>query len=115
MDDNSQGKSGHRLCAIVSKTNHEILSSPNGKKFTWSLLHNAIICGDFGVIPPKIGRKPVVPHSLTYSLVTHSTMMQVSGDEEASAFMIGTPHKNTVNIDYLWRKTQLFHPEIMNP
>ena len=51
-------------------------------------------------------------------------MMQVAGDGEAlaskmkavaSALMIGTPHENAVNIDYLWRKTRSFHPEIMNP
>ena len=124
LDDNSQGKRGHGLRAIVKKANDEMLSSPNDKKLTRSVLHNAMLRGDFGVSPPKIGRKPVVPHTLTYSLATHSTMMQVSGDGEASAskmkavasaLMIETPHENAVNIDYLRRKTRSFHPEIMNP
>ena len=85
LDNNSQGKRGHGLCAIVNKANQEMLSSPNDKKPTRSMLHNAMLRGDFGVSPPKIGRKPIVPHTLTYSLATNSTMMQISGDGEASA------------------------------
>ena len=71
----------------------------------------------------EVGKGVNVPNVLTYVLVTHSTMMQVSGEGElletkmkavASALVSGTSHESAINIDYLWRKTWLHYPEIMN-
>ena len=67
---------------------------------------------------------PRVPIELTKALATHTTMMQVSGDGEASssimrqvasAVLAGTEHDGKINVDYLWRKTRQHHPEILNP
>ena len=122
--DNFQGKKGTGIRAIVNKANNEMLASPNDMKLTRAAVHAAILRGEFGVSPPKRGRKPVVNPTLTFALATHSTMMQVSGEGEASAIkmkavasalMSGTTHEGSVSIDYLWRKTRLSHPEIMNP
>jgi hypothetical protein len=51
-------------------------------------------------------------------------MMQISGEGEASslkmraiaaAVTLGTPHKNKFSADYLWRRTRMDHPALINP
>ena len=50
--------------------------------------------------------------------------MQISGKGKAlslkmqviaGAMILGTPHKNKFSIDYLWRRTRLDHPTLINP
>lgn len=75
--DNFQGKKGTGIRAIINEANCELLSSPNDMKLTRSAIHSAISRGEFGVSPPKRGRKPVVNPVLTLALATHSTMIPV--------------------------------------
>ena len=75
--DNFQGKKGTGIRAIINEANSELLSSPNDMKLTRSAIHSAISRGEFGVSPPKRGRKPVVNPVLTLALATHSTMIPV--------------------------------------
>ena len=83
--DNFQGQKGTGIHAIVNEANSEMLTSPNDVKLTQAAIHSAISRGEFGVSPPKRGRKPTIDPVLTYALATHSTMMQVSREGEALA------------------------------
>ena len=118
------GKRGYGIRSVVQEINTTMLSSPNDKQLSKSAIKDAISRGSFGISPVRRGRPSIVPHQLTYALATHSTMMQVSGEGEASAMKMksvaaaltsGTDHENEVDLDYLWRKTRLEHPEIIYP
>ena len=118
------GKRGNGICAVVQKYNNEMLSSPNDRKLTKGGIQHAIERGDFGISPPKRGRKVSIPSELPYALAVHSTMMQVAGEGEASslniqavasALVAGSVHEDKTNIDYLWRFTRSLHPEILIP
>ena len=118
------GKRGYGIRSIVDRVNETMLSSPNNKKLSRSAIERAVSCGKFGVSPPRRGRPAIVPNQLTYALATHSTMMQIAGEGEASAIkmktvasalMANTNHKNKVMVDWIWRKMRLQHPELMNP
>ena len=87
-------------------------------------LGNCVRSGNFGVSPPKQGRKDKIPSELTRALAVQSAMMQVSGEGDASApkmlttlnaLIYGTEWEEQVNIDYLWRRARKDHLEIMNP
>ena len=116
-------KKGNGIRAVVEKVNTELLPSPNDKKLTRGAVTLALKRG-YGVSPLKKGVSARVPIELTKALATHTTMMQVSGDGEASsslmrqvasAVLAGTEHDGKINVDYLWRKTRQHHPEILNP
>ena len=75
-------------------------------------------------ISTQKGASVHVPPELNYALAMHTTMMQVSGDGEASSYtmrqvasavLTGTDHEGTINAEYLWCKTRQSHPEIMDP
>ena len=121
---NSEGKRGTGLLAVISRINEEMLSSPNDKKLTKSSVHRAVSRGQFGGSPVKNGRPSKVPLELTRGLACHAVMMQISGEGEASslkmraiaaAVMLGTPHENMFSTDYLWRRTRMDHPALINP
>ena len=107
---NSEGKRGTGLLAVISRINEEMLSSPNDKKLTKSSVHHAVSRGQFSVSPVKNGRPSKVPPELTRGLACHAVMMQISGKGEASslkmraiagAVTLGTLHKNKFSTDYL--------------
>ena len=109
---------------IVSSLNKSILNSPNDRKITSSAFENAVKRGEFGISPPKRSRKTIVPFNLPKSLTTHSTMMQVSGEGEASwtkllttlhALVANTKWDKAFSLDYVYRKMRTEHPEIVNP
>ena len=118
-----QPKKGRGIRAVIDSVKKELLDSPNDMKLTKGAIESALLRGD-EVSPLKKGRKVRIPHELTYALATHSTMMQVAGDGEASAanmksvvsaVLAGTEHEGKMDIDYIWRKTREKHPEIINP
>ena len=78
-------------------------------KITKSAIESALHRGD-EMSPLKKGRKVRIPHDLTYALATHSTMMQVAGDGEASAanmkavasaVLAGSELDGKINVEYL--------------
>jgi hypothetical protein len=118
-----QPKKGKGIRAVIESVQKELLDSPNDIKITKGAIESALLRGDV-VSPLKKGRKVCIPQDLTYALATHSTMMQVAGDGEASAanmksvasaLLAGTKHEGNMNVEYVWRKTRQSHPEIINP
>ena len=118
-----QPKKGKGIRAVIAQVSKEYLDSPNDIKISRGAIERALQRGD-EVSPLKPGRKVSVPHDLTYALATHSSMMQVAGDGEAcaanmkavaSAVIAGTKYEGKIDVEYLWRKTRLSHPEILNP
>jgi hypothetical protein len=112
-------KRGYGIRSIVDRLNETMLPSPNNKKLSLSAIERAVACGKF-VSPPRRGCPAIVPNQLTYALATHSTMMQIAGEGEASAIktktivsalMANTNQENEVTVNYLWRKMRLQHPE----
>jgi len=98
--------------------------SPNDRKIRAQTLIDSVARGEFGVSPRKQGRPAIVPLALTKAIAAHATMMQVSGESEASgpkmtatviALTHGTKWEGQFNPDYAWRKTRAVHPEILNP
>ena len=80
--------------------------------------------GEFGVSPPKLGRKPKVTGDITGQLAMQAAMMQASGAGEAKysimkdtieAMTVGTKHAGTLDPKYTFRKARTDHPEIFNP
>jgi len=119
-----RGKKGYGARTIAAKINQNILSSPNDRKIKPTAFERAVKAGNFGVSPPKRGRKFKVPLKLTNSLATHSTMMHISGEGEASrpkllstmhALVTGTRWENKFSHEYVYRRMRREHPEILNP
>ncbi len=90
---------------------------------TKSSVHRAVSRGQFGVSPVKNGRTSKAPPELTRGLVCHAVMMQISDEGDASSLKmqaiavvtLGTPHENKFSTDYLWRRTRMDHPTLINP
>ena len=108
----------------IAKKYNEQLASPGDYQIGRTALLRAASRGEVGVSPLKRGRPSVVPKELTMAVATHATMMQVSGECEASgakmkatieALALGTDWESKVNPEYVWRKTRKEHPEILNP
>ena len=117
-------KRGYGARAIAAKFNSSLLTSPTDRKINHETLRRAVSQGEFGISPVKVGKPPKVPKAVTKALATHSTMMQVAGDGEASrpkmiataqALVAGTNHDGKFNLEYAWRKTRKEYPEILNP
>ena len=120
----NKGKRGFGLRDIAQKWNDEKLNSPEQRKITKGSLGNAVVNGRVGLSPPKRGRPPVLPQEFTAALAVHATMMQVSGEGEASgkkmitiakALTVGTKWDGKVQPEWIWRKTRMDNPAIMNP
>ena len=124
-DRKKQGKRGFGSRAIANELNKSMLGSPNDRKLTHHALARAVTSrGEFGISPPKLGAPRKVPLELTKALATHATMMQVSGEGEASAIKMialiealksGSKWEAKLSTGYLWRLTRKEHPAIMNP
>ncbi len=87
-------------------------------------IYNAVLDNIVGASPAKCGRPTIIPSALTAALATHSAMMQVAAEGEASSVKIKslaegwvaeTKWEGKMNIEYVWRKTCTKHPEILNP
>ena len=118
----TKGKRGSGLCAICAKYNSEQLSSPNDKKLSKSSVARHVDNGIIGMSPPVMGRPRVTPTAMTDAMSLHASMIQVSGQGEASRLkMVGVAEALTVGIgkkvdpDYLWRRTRHDHPETNLP
>ena len=124
-DHNKAGKRGYGAVAVAKQINNTILTSPNDRKLSKTALHRAAtLSNQVGKSPPTGGRPQSIPSALPYALATHSAMMQISGEGEASAARIKstmhalvaqTQHENKFSVEYAWRRTRKNHPEIMNP
>ena len=119
-----RGKRGFGARSIADRLNKTILNSPNDRKIGKSAFERAVQRGEFGVSPPKRGHKSIVPENLTKTLATHATMMQISGEGEASrpkmmatlhALVAGTKWDEAFSLDYVYRKMRTEHPEMLNP
>ena len=116
-------KHGFGALAVAKKYN-KLLASPGDKKIGKMALINALKRGEIGLSPRKQGRPTEVPRRLTMALATHATMMQVSGEAEASgakmtatveALVYNTKWQDKLDPGYVWRKTRTAHPDILNP
>ena len=124
-DDNKVGKRGFGAASVAAQINDTMLSSPNDRKISKTNLYTEVVRrGNVGKSPPTRGRPRSIPSALPYALATHSAMMQVSGEGEASsvkmkatlhALVAGTQHENKFSMEYAWRRTRKDHPEILNP
>jgi hypothetical protein len=104
-----QPKKGKGIRAVIESVQKELLDSPNDIKITKGAIKSTLLWGN-EVSPLKKGRKVCIPNALA----THSTMMQVAGDGEASAanmkavasaLLAGTKHEGKLDVEYVWRKT----------
>ena len=109
-----QPKKGKSIRAVIAEVSKEYLDSPNDIKISRGAIERALHRGD-EVSPLKPGRKVSVLHDLMFALATHSTMMQVAGDGEASAsnmkavasaVLAGTKYDGKIDVEYLWRVTR---------
>ena len=89
-DDNLRGKRGYGIISVVKKINSTLLSSPNDRRLTPTTVYEAMEGNCIGVSPHKRGRPSIIPDSLHTALATHSSMLQVSGEGEASSSKIKT-------------------------
>ena len=80
-----KGKHSTRVYSICERVNQEMLASPTYRKLVSSTVHRAIQGREFGISPPKWGRKSTLPKEFTQALAVHSVMMQVSGEGEMSS------------------------------
>ena len=119
-----RGKRGYGVISIAKKYNSTLLSSPNDRRIKESMLHEAVAADRIGKSPPKCGWPSIIPDCLHDALATHSTMMQVAGEGEASSgkmisltagLVAGTAWENKFNLDYCWRRTRAKNPAILNP
>ncbi len=88
-------------------------------------VYEAIEASCIGVSPHKHGRPSIIPDSLHTALATHSSMLQISGEGEASSgkmktltagLIAGTEWENKFNIEYCLRRTCVKNPAIiLNP
>jgi hypothetical protein len=118
-----QPKKRKGICAVIESVQKELLHSPNDIKIMKGATNSALFRGD-EVFPLKKGQKVRIPHDLTHALATHSMMMQVAGDGEASvanmkadasALPAGANHEGEMDVEYVWRKTRESHPKNINP
>ena len=118
------GKHGFGVSHIVAKWNSKVLSSPNDRQLSKSSVSKAVMLGNSGKSPPKIGRPRTIPIQLTKSIAEHITVRQISGKGEASrqnivatttALVHGTKWQGKLNPEMMWRKTRQDHPGIINP
>ena len=116
-------KKGFGAGAVAAKYNQQ-LTSPGDKQVGRTALMTAVAQGRVGVSPQTRGRPPILPKQLSLAIATHATMMQVSGEAEASgskmkatiqALAMDTEWENKVDPEYVWRKTRTLHPDILNP
>ena len=124
-DPNKCGKRGYGAAAVATQINKTMLTSPNDRKVSKTNLYTEVVLrGQNGKSPPVRGRPCSISSVLPYALATHSAMMQVSGEGEASAVRMkttlhalvsGTPHENKFNVGYAWRRTRKDYPEVLNP
>jgi hypothetical protein len=117
-----QPKKGKGICAVIVEVSEEFLDFPSNIKVLRGAIERVMLQGD-ELSPLKPGQNVSVPHDLTYALATHSRMMPVAGDGEAStvtmkavalAVLAGTKHEGKMDVEYVWRKTRESHPEIIN-
>ena len=81
----NQGKRGFGANAVAKKYNENLLSSPNDKKIKKTTLTRSVHSGEVGVSPKNQGRlKNPHPPGFAKACATHATMMQLSGEAEAS-------------------------------
>ena len=122
-DDNLRGERGYGIISVVKKINSTLLSSPNDRRLMQTTVYEAMEGNCIGVSPHKQGHPSIIPNSLHTALATHSSMLQVSGEEEASSskmktltagLVMGTEWKNKFNIDYCWHRTRAKNPAILN-
>ncbi len=84
----------------------------------------ANLANQVGKSLPTRGCPQSILSALPYALATHSAMMQVSGEGEASAARIKSTmhalvarmeHENKFSVEYAWQYTRRNYHEIMNP
>ena len=118
------GKRGFGARSVAAKYNLEILNSPEDKKLRHFTIIQAVGRGEVGLSPPKMGRTPKIPEVFTKALAVHATMLQVSGDGEASqakmlaacnSLTVGTDWEGKFSSQYAWRATRTRHPEYLMP
>ena len=123
-DQNKAGKKGYGARDVVEHINNTMLSSPSDRRLSKTAVHRATVTNQAGKSPPMRGRPQSIPSALPYAIATHSAMMQISGEGEASAVRIkstihalvaDTAHANKFSAEYVWRRTRKNHPEILNP
>jgi hypothetical protein len=87
-------------------------------------VYDAMEGNRIGMSPHKRGHPSIIPDLLHTALATHSSMLQVSGEGEASSskmktltagLVVGTEWENKFNIDYCWHRTCAKNPAILNP
>ncbi len=100
------------------------VESPANRKLAPSTVHCALQQGEFGISPPKAGRKSTLPTEFTKALAVHSVMIQVSSEEEMSsikmrtlamAMKLGTQHEGKLTYAHIWKQTRHRHPEYRKP
>ena len=121
------GKTGSRGCgarAVAQRWNETVLSSPGDHKISKSSLHDAVKHGNFGVSPPKRGRPRIVPKVATDALAAHATMLQISGEGEATkdkmttaaqGLIADTEWDGKLKPSYMWWRTYSDNPALILP
>ena len=89
----NQGKHGFGANAVAKKYNENLLRYPNDKKINKTTLTRSFHSGEVGVSPKKQGRPNNPPPGLSKHCATHATMMQLSGEAEASGAHMSTTIK----------------------
>ena len=96
--------------------------SPNDRKINYRKIAKAVKEGKVGESPDKRGRPCKIPEDFCKAVATHSTMMQVSGQGEASkrkllplieGLKAGTDHEFTT--EWAYRKTVENQSALMMP
>ena len=112
MRGNKYGRRGCGSQVIAARINSELLNSPSDQKLSSSTISNAVKRGHVGVSPPRWGREKLIPEVMTKGLAVHATMLQVSGNGEASkgklkatadALTTGTKWEGKFDTDYVLR------------
>ena len=87
----NQGKHGFGANVVAKKYNENLLSSPNDKKIKKTNLTRVVHSGEVGVSPKSQGTLNKSPPGFIKACATHTTMMHLSGEDEASgAHIIAT-------------------------
>ena len=124
MRGNKYGRRGCGSRVIAARINSELLNSPSDRKLSSSTISDAVKRGHVGVSPPRWGREKLIPEVMTKGLAVHATMLQVSGNGEASkgklkaaadALTTGTKWEGKFDTDYVLRAARKRHPELLNP
>ena len=119
-----RGKRGCGARAVAEKYNESMLNSPNNCKLMKNSLFDAVSGDRAGMLPPKRGRKEVIPLALCSTNSKQLAMMQVTGEGEACATKIiplieglttNTAWDRTFTARACWWKALKSYPEIMNP